>query len=262
MASEAKAGQSIGDAVQEIVLHHVQDNPHAWHIGGLEVPIPFGLSLHMLMVLFTLALLGWLFLFLYRKDDKVPSGITNFLEIFVIFIRDEICIAYLGEEDGRRMTPTFLTVFFFILIMNLMGLVPGFATATSNLSITLALATVVFVMMTAGAIHKNGFSGFFNAFVPHGVPLPVLIIIVPLELAGVLIKAGVLALRLMANMLAGHIALFSVLGLILIYGAAGTPAGLMGLFVFFLEIFVAFLQTYIFTMLSAMFIGQIYHPEH
>ena len=262
MATEA-VGADRATQVQQFVMHHVQDAP-SWHIGPLNIPLPPALTLHVLMALIAIAIVFYLFSKLAKHDynREAPRGLGNALELLVLFVRDEICIAYLGKEDGRRLAPLFLSFFFLILTMNLMGLVPIFATATSNFNATLALAVMVFFLMTVGAIQKNGVAGFFQAFIPHGVPLPILFIIFPLELLGVLIKSGVLALRLFANLLAGHIALFSILGLILTYGVAASPAVLLGLFVFFLEILVSFLQAYIFTMLAAMFVGQVYHPEH
>ena len=261
MASEAAAGKTLQEGVTDYIMHHVQDGTH-WAVARWSTDFPQPFTLHFCMFLIAFALLSWLFIVKYKKQDKVPTGLTNVLETLVVFVRDEISIAYLGKEDGRKLAPLFCTFFFFILSLNLLGLVPIFSTATGNFTATLALASVVFFFMTVGAIAKNGPVGFFQAFVPHGVPIPVLLIIVPLELLGVLIKTGVLALRLFANLLAGHIVLFNLLGLVVVFGVAAAPALAIALFVFFLEILVSFLQAYISTMLSAMFIGQIYHPEH
>jgi len=113
-----------------------------------------------------------------------------------------------------------------------------------------------------GAIHKNGFRGYLKAFIPSGVPWPVLILVTPLELLGVLIKTFALMIRLFANMLAGHIVIFSLLGLIFTFGIwAAPPALFMALCISLLEVFIAFLQTYIFVFLSAMFIGLLYNPD-
>ncbi len=240
---------------------HTQDDKY-WHIGGYHVTLPPFMTQHGLMAVFAALILVGLFVFLYRKSDRAPSGLTNLLEALVLFVRDEIIYLALGRDEGRKYAPLFLTVFFMILTLNLLGLVPGFASATGNFSVTIALAAVIFFMMTVGAIIKNGPAGFFHAFIPSGVPTPVLFLIVPLEMLGVVIKGGVLGLRLFGNILAGHIALFSILGLIVSFGAPGLPALLLGLFVFFLEVLVAFLQAYVFTMLSAMFVAQIHHPEH
>jgi F-type H+-transporting ATPase subunit a len=248
--------------VQDYILHHV-GNMDYWAIGGIHIPLPFGLTLHMAMTLVVALLLLFVFVIRYRKGPGAPSGLTNALESMVLFVRDEIAVPYLGPEDGRRMCWMFLNFFFFILAFNLAGLIPIFPSVTGNLSATAALAVVTFLFMTLGAIVKNGPAGFFQAFVPHGLPPAILLLVVPLEILGVFIKSFVLALRLFANLLAGHIALFSILGLAVGVSVWMAPVSLgLGLFVFMLEILVAFLQAYIFTMLSAMFIGQIYHPEH
>ena len=261
--SASAVGADRATQVQNFVMHHVKD-ADAWHIGPIAVPLPPNVSVHLFMAFIAIGIVFYLFSKLGREDTtkQAPTGLGNALELLVIFVRDEICVAYLGKEDGRRMAPMFLSFFFLILTMNLMGLIPIFGSVTGNFNATLALGVMVFFLMTVGAIAKNGVGGFFQAFIPSGVPLPILFLIFPLELLGVVIKSGVLALRLFANLLAGHLALFSILGLILTYGIAAAPAVLLGIFVFFLEILVAFLQAYIFTMLAAMFTGQIYHPEH
>jgi len=201
--------------------------------------------------------------FFIIKKKRVPTGITNFLELFILFIRDEIAVNALGKEDGRKMTPLFCTFFFFILVLNLMGLIPVFVTATANVNVTAGLALITLSFMIFGAIYKNGINGFFKAVTPSGVPIPILFLVVPLELLGLFIKAFALTIRLFANMLAGHIVIISLLGLVILFGIFSTVLAVpMALFISLLEIFIAFLQAYIFTLLSAMFIGQMYHPEH
>ena len=264
MAAESAAASTAaekGDAVQTFIMHHVSDS-HEWVIPFTHIKLPDFLTVHGLMVLICATLLVTLFGLLYRRNDPVPRGLSNVLEVFVQFIRDGIAIPNLGSDDGRRMTPLFCSFFFFVLGMNLMGLVPLFATATSNVSVTAAMALVTLAFMVFGSIYKNGVGGFVKCFVPHGVPWPVLILLVPIEFAGMFIKAFALTIRLFANMLAGHIVIFSLLGLVYIFGAAAFPAVALALGIYFLELFVAFLQAYIFTLLSAMFIGQMYHPAH
>lgn len=249
-------------AVEAFISHHTADT-HEWALPfGLHVHLPAFLSVHGLMIVLCASFLLLLFGVAYNKNDVVPRGLTNLLEVFVLFIRNQISIPCLGEEDGRRMTPLFCTFFFFILGLNLMGLVPLFATATSNVSVTASLALVTLGFMVFGAMYKNGVGGFFKSFVPHGVPWPVLILLVPIEFLGVFIKTFALTIRLFANMLAGHIVIFSLLGLVVTFGAIAVPAVGLALGIYFLELFVAFLQAYIFTFLSAMFIGQLYHPAH
>ena len=244
------------------INHHIMDS-YEWNLPFMApIQLPGILSLHGVMLIIASMIVFLLFGVLYNKKKRVPTGITNLLEVFVIFIRDEIAVNALGKEDGRKMTPLFCTFFFFILVLNLMGLIPIFATATANVNVTAGLALITLSFMIFGAIYKNGIGGFFKAVTPSGVPVPVLILLVPIELLGLFIKAFALTIRLFVNMLAGHIVIFSLLGMVVLIGVFALPAVLLALLINLLEIFIAFLQAYIFTLLSAMFIGQTYRPEH
>lgn len=248
-------------AVMQYIMHHVQDE-HTWNLPFFQLQLGPHLTLHMVMLLIAV---GFMFLFfgvLYRKQDVVPTGLTNALEILILFIRDDICVPNLGREDGRMMTPMFCSLFFYILILNLMGLIPLFAGATANIAVTGGLALVTLTFMIFGTVYLNGFSGFIHALVPSGVPWPVLILLVPMEFIGLFIKAIALTIRLFANMLAGHIVILSLVGLVAVYGAAAAPAIVMAVGIYLLKVFVALLQAYIFTLLSAIFIGQMVHPAH
>ncbi len=248
--------------LDQYVIHHIMDS-HEWHLPFLPpIHLPGFLTKHGLMVILCAALLIYLFCFVYRKNDRVPTGITNLLESFVQFVRDEISVPALGKEDGVKLTPLFCTLFFFILGMNIIGQIPLFAAATANVSVTAPLALVIFYMMTVGTIQKNGFMGFVKAFIPSGVPKPILLLIVPLEILGLFIKTFALMIRLFANMLAGHMVISSLLGLVVLFGAYAAPAILLALGISLLEVLVVFLQAYIFVLLSAVFIGQLHHPEH
>jgi F-type H+-transporting ATPase subunit a len=249
--------------LETYIMRHIQDSQE-WHLPFLPpITLPGWLSLHTLMLFICAGFLISVFCFIYDKRAKIPAGITNMLEAFVVFIRDQIAITSLGEEDGRRMTPFFCTMFFFILGLNLIGMIPLFATATGNISVTGGLAFITFCVMTLGAIMKNGLKGFLKALVPSGVPAPFLLIIVPIEALGLGIKSFALMIRLFANMMAGHIVILSILGMIVTIGyVAALPAVILALFISLLEVLVAFLQAYIFTLLSAIFIGLIYHPDH
>ncbi len=221
-----------------------------------------GLSAHGLMLFIASALLILIFGLLYRKKDQVPHGFTNLLEILVLFVRDKVAIANLGEKDGRKLAPILLSLFFYILVLNLMGLIPIFKNATANINVTAGLALITLTVMIGGAIYKNGWKGFIGAFIPHGVPWPVMILLVPIEFAGMFIKTFALTMRLFANMLAGSIVVYSIIGLAIIFGIAGAPALALGIAIYILKIFVSFLQAFVFTLLSALFINQIHHPAH
>lgn len=257
------------DKMQEVVeyiTHHVLDG-RSWSIGGIHLDfahanLPPWFTLSGLMGMIGAGFLCWLYCKVYDQKARVPTGVTNLLESIVVFVRDEICIANLGREDGRNLAWFFLTQFTLILTLNLMGLIPVFSTATGVLGVTGALAFTTFAAMIYYSVERYGFMGFLKNFIPHGVPTPVLFILVPIEILGIFIKSIVLAIRLFANMMAGHIVLFAMIGLIYVYGAPALPAVFGAIFVFFLELLVAFLQAYIFTLLSAIFVGQVLHPEH
>lgn len=248
--------------LDDYIMHHIMDSQE-WHLPFLPViHLPEYISLHGLMVGIGSSILTLLFCFIYKKDQKVPTGITNLLEAFIVFIRNDIIIPNIGEKHYRPYIPFFCTMFFFILILNLMGLIPLFVTATANVSVTAALALVTLSFMMIGTICKTGIKGFFKALSPSGVPIPILFVIVPLEFLGMFVKALALTLRLFANMMAGHIVLLSLLGLFVVAGIKAFPAIILVLFIYALEILVAFIQAYVFTLLSAMFIGHMHYPHH
>lgn len=275
------AGHASGceESVNSFVVHHVADQKEAWHalpaVGafpGLTIPLKPDFALagfnmpitaHVAMLFIAAALLFVLFAFVYRKrSDRAPSGLTNLLEAMVVFVRDDICVAYMGKKDGRRLAPLFLTFFFFILALNLLGLIPFFTTATSNFNVTGGLAAVTLLLMVGGGIVRNGPLGFAKIFFPPGIPWPIYVLITPIEFLGLFIKSVALTIRLGANLMAGHIVIYSLLTLIYKLEWVGTIFIAMVVFVYVLEILVAFLQAYIFTMLSALFTGQMLHPSH
>ncbi len=248
--------------LQEYIMHHVA-NSDKWSLPFLSpISLPEWLTLHGLMMLLCGGLLIVLFCFVYRKDRMVPTGMTNVLEALIIFIRENIADSCLGKEEGRKMMPLLCTFFFFILGMNLMGLIPIFASATANVNVTGALAFITLSFMIGGSIYKNGIKGFFSALIPSGIPLPILFMIVPLEIIGLFVKAFALTLRLFANMLAGHIVILTLVGLVVLIGYVALPSIILAVMIMLLEILVAFLQAFIFTLLSALFIGHLANPEH
>ncbi len=248
--------------LNQYIMSHVLDS-HEWHLPFLPpIHLPSFLTLHGLMLIVCAVILFFLFAVIYQKTEKAPTGITNCLEAIVLFIRDQIAIPYLGKEDGIKMTPFLCTLAFFILGLNLLGAIPIFATATANINVTGGLAVITLSFMIFGAIKKNGLHGFFKAITPSGVPLPVLIIVVPLEFLGLFIRSFALMIRLFANMFAGHIVVLALLGLVILLGYAALPAVALAVCVSLFEIGIAFLQAYIFTLLSAIFIGLMYHPAH
>ena len=196
-----------------------------------------------------------------NKRQTVPTGFGNLVEIFVVFVRDEIAIPNMGE-GGIKYLPYLLTTFFFILLMNLLGLVPYGASATGNVSVTAGLAIIAYIMIQASAIRAQGLGHYFAHFTGgvHWILWPIM---VPIEILGTFTKAFALCVRLFANMTAGHIVIVSLLGLIFVFGklspalgyTVSVPSVLFTLGIDLLELFVAFLQAYIFTMLTSLFMG-------
>ena len=244
------------------ILRHLYDSQQ-WHLPFLpSIHLPYPLSSHALMVCLGSLLLIVFFCLLYRKKERVPRGLSNVIESMVEFIRDQISIACLGREEGLKMTPFFCTLFFFILFLNFLGLIPLFASATANFNVTGALALVIFSIMIFGAIYKNGLFNFLKSFFPPGFPWPAKIFIGLLEFLSVFIKTFALMIRLFANMLGGHLTITVLIGLVAFLGYIALPVIVIALFIYLLEVLIAFIQAYVFTLLSAIFIAQIHHPEH
>ncbi len=204
-----------------------------------------------------------------RREGQAPKGLQSFMEPLIIFVRDEVAKPNLGAKTDKYL-PYLLTVFFFIWISNMMGLIPLISNPnlTGNIAVTCALALMTFLITN---LHANKYY-WGHIFNPPGVPLAIKFILVPIELAGVFIKPVALMIRLFANITAGHIIIISLVGLIFVFGNAGENIGggvggalvavPFTLFMSFLELLVAFLQAFIFTMLSALFISLAQEDHH
>ena len=196
----------------------------------------------------------------YKNKKTAPKGLQSFLEPLILFVRDDIIKSSIGPKY-KKYTIFLLTVFFFILTNNLLGLTPGAANVTGNISVTFVLSLFTFIIITVSAN-----KGYWKHLIkPPGTPLALLPIMIPIEIFGVFTKPFALMIRLFANITAGHIIIFSLISLIfvasnngenVVAGWAVAPLSvLFVLFIFLIEILVAFLQAYIFTLLSAVFIG-------
>lgn len=198
----------------------------------------------------------------------------NMLEVFLLFIRDEVARPSIGRADADRFVPFLWTMFMFVLGCNLIGMVPWMGSPTGSLAVTGALALITFVVVIGTGMSRMGVIGFLKAQVPHmDLPGPIAVLLIPMifviEIGGLLIKHFVLAVRLLANMMAGHVVLAVIVGFIGVSASAGavtwggvTLASVLGATALsLLELFVAFLQAYIFTFLSALFIGAAVHPH-
>ena len=245
----------------EILEHHLLDHKIAklFTIGHTT----FYLTTHNLMMAIASVLLLALLLIARRQSGAVSTGWANLFEIFIVYIRDEIVRPNLGDA-GDKYLPYFLTLFFFILICNLLGIVPFGATATGNIAVTAAMALTTFLMISIAGIWELGFSHYVQTYIPHGLPFWLVPLMFVIEILGLFTKSFALCIRLFANMIAGHIVILAFMGLIFIfhsvYIAPISVAAAVGLGL--LELFVAFLQAYVFTLLTAVFIGGAVNPQH
>jgi F-type H+-transporting ATPase subunit a len=257
----SQAGKHSAEAnIGDVILHHVLDTK----ILNIEIfGIDLSITKHVLMMWIAAALVVFVFRYAFREHRIIPTGIANFLEAIVVFLRDEVILPNMGE-DGKNYLPYLLTVFFFILFCNLLGLIPFGATATGNVSVTAALALMSLVMIQVGGIRKHGLKHHLQNFIPHGIPAWLLPIMIPVEIMGQFTRPFALCIRLFANMTAGHIVILAFLSMIFILKSIFiSPISVFfALFISLLELFVAFLQAYIFTMLTSLFIGMSIHPQH
>jgi len=250
------------------VMHGVGvDLPHLPTVAGVDLTI----TKHVVMMWLAAVVIGFLVWRAKRRiKDPVPSGLRNAFEVVILFMRDEVARKSIGPTADRYV-PYLLSTFFFILACNLLGLIPGLATATGNISVTAALALIAFVVIQATGLLKYGLIQHFKNLVPHGLPMWMIPLMFALELLSMLIKPFALCVRLFANMMAGHVVILAFITLIFIFADLFSPTAAwlaspvsvgFALFVYFLELLVATVQAYIFTMLTATFIGMSAHPAH
>ncbi len=252
------------DETEEIIYEESADGKEP--VVANKAPLDLSITRNVASMLLTCALLIWIFVSVarsYKKRPGRPAGLQAFLEPVILFIRDDIAIPNIGEHKYKKYLPYLLTLFFFILINNLIGLVPFFpggSNVTGNIAVTLVLAVFTLIITTFSG-NKNYWKHIFAA---PGVPLWLLPIMIPVELIGVISKPFALMIRLFANITAGHIIVLSLVSLIFIFKALWVSAAAVPFVVFMdlLEVLVAFLQAYIFTMLTALFIGLAVQDHH
>lgn len=243
---------------------HLKFDHETHEVKNAVKPLDFSITKNVLTLFIVAGLMLWIFMSVaksYKTNDRAPKGLAAWMEPLVIFVRDDIAVPNIGHKYGKFM-PYLLTVFFFIWIGNLLGLIPLIAnpnlTGSFSVAMTLAAFTLVIQLMNANA-------GFWShIFMPPGMPKILWLILVPIEFAGIFIKAGALTIRLFANITAGHIIVISLVSIIFVnksmaWSGLSVP---MTLFISALELLVAALQAYIFTMLSALFIGQAVEDAH
>ncbi|UCH64948.1 MAG: F0F1 ATP synthase subunit A [Ignavibacterium sp.] len=266
--------QKSGGGGSDWILHHIMDGREldfepffTLHIP--QLPLIFGIDMTPTKHVVFMWLAALLMLIIFSlvasayKKSLVPTKLANFFEVLIIFVRDEIAKPTIGTGYDKYV-PYLLTLFFFILFGNFLGLVPWSATFTSNIAVTAALALFSFFMIQFSGIKQNGLIGYFKGLVPHGIPILLLPLMVLVEVLGLFTKPFALTIRLFANMVAGHTVILALLGLIFFMGTifVAPVSVLFALFIYVLEILVALIQAYIFAMLTSLFIGMAVHQEH
>ncbi len=226
-------------------------------------PLDFSITKNVISMIFVALLMFLIFSGLaksFAKNGGISSGFGRIFEPIVLYVRDEIAIPNIGEKHYKRYMSYLLTIFFFVWFLNIFGLTPLGINVTGNISITFGLAIITF-LITNFTANKNYWGHIF--WMP-GVPLPMKIILAPIELLGVLIKPFSLMIRLYANIIAGHIVLMSLIALIFLFKSwvGGTLSFLLSFAISTIEILVALLQAYIFTMLSALYFGSAVEEHH
>ncbi len=196
------------------------------------------------------------------EGTLIPRGpFRNIIEVFLLFIRDEVVRPQLGK-DSDRFLPLLWTFFFFILFCNLIGLIPGFATATGNIYVTASLAVLAATSYHAAGVWSQGLFPYVKNIVPGGVPLALWPLLFLIEIAGHVAKPFALAVRLCANMTGGHIVMLVFFGMMDYLGPGAAVGAIpMTIAIYFLEIFVALVQAYVFTFLVTVFLGGALHPH-
>ena len=304
-----EAAQHAGEHVAEpfdagkTIIEHVSnssiDHPliHLPTILGVDLSV----TKHVLMLWLVAATVFVVVTFAVRRylkqDRLIPSGFMNALEAGVDFIRESIVRPNVGDKWVDTWTPLLVSLFVFILASNAIGLIPifdvlallnhtvihaaedsfltrvthGGVTATGNFNVTAALATITFFSIIIAGARAHGFVKHWKNMVPHGLPLPVTLFLIPIEIMGMFVRPFALTMRLAANMTGGHIAILAILSFVFIFNVQFGAAAGMGIGVFSLvlaalisalEIIVVLVQAYVFTLLSAVFIGMAIHAHH
>jgi F-type H+-transporting ATPase subunit a len=272
-----------GPQIGEMIFHHTADShvlelpfgveidlPTGWHLFGVDISP----TRHVVFMLIAAVAVFWSIWYAGRqvqrreREGKAPKGFGAAMEAVVLFVRDDVALGNIGH-GGEKFVPLVLTMFFFILYCNLLGLLPWGAAATGNLVVTGTLALITFFVTEISGFRALGPRGYLRTivFVPpgtHGIGAVIMaLIMTPIEIIGKLVKPFALCLRLFANMTAGHFVILALIGLIFIFSSWGVAVGSVAFVVFMmlLELLVAFLQAYIFALLTSVFIGMMQHAH-
>ena len=289
----------------ELIIGHVANSPidhpliHLPTVYGIDLSVTKHVFMLWVVALVLFVIVTTLVRRYLRQGALVPGGPMNLLELVVEFIRDSVVAPNVGGKWVKTWTPLLLTFFLFILSANVVGLIPifdvlslldhyvlhtsegsflkgllhGGATATGNYNVTAGLAVVTFFAIIVAGTKAHGFVKHWKNLVPHGMPLPLYVLLIPMEIVGMLVRPFALTMRLAANMTGGHIALLAIMSFVFIFtemlgtAMAGIGIGLvftvpLAVGVSGLEIIVVLVQAYVFTLLSAVFIGMAIHAHH
>jgi len=288
----------------EVIIHHVANSSHEDPLIHLPTfwGIDFSVTKHVFMLwlvaAIVFAVITWSVRRYLKQDRLIPTGLMNGIEAIVEFIRDEIVQPNVGAKWVKTWAPLILTIFFFILVANAIGLIPifdvlglvdyyvlhsgetsfvkrlmhGSVTATGNFNVTAALATITFGAIIVAGSKAHGWVKHWMNLVPHGLAWPIYILLIPIEIMGMFVRPFALTMRLAANMTGGHIAILAILSFAFLFAelfgsVAGTGVGLAGSVLLAvpmsgLEIIVVLVQAYVFTLLTAVFIGMAIHVHH
>jgi F-type H+-transporting ATPase subunit a len=301
VAAEAHEGFNAGETIIEHVSNSGHDHPliHLPRVLGIDFSVTKHVLMLWLVAAFVFVVVTWTVRRYLGQDRRIPSGFMNALESVVEFVRDSIVLPNVGKKWVNTWTPLLLTFFIFILCANAIGLIPVFdtlavldhfvfrtgedsfvkqllhggTTATANFNVTAALAMITFGAIIVAGSKAHGFIKHWKNLVPHGLAWPIYILLIPIEIMGMFVRPFALTMRLAANMTGGHIAILSILSFVFLFtelfgrAAAGVGVGLavsvpLSVGISFLEIIVVLVQAYVFTLLTAVFIGMAIHVHH
>jgi F-type H+-transporting ATPase subunit a len=293
-------GFNAGEVIIEHVSNTSLDHPliHLPTVFGIDMSVTKHVFMLWLVAGVLFVGLTWVVRRYLRQERMIPTGAMTLLEIAVEFVRDSIVEPNVGKKLVRSWTPLLLTLFLFILGANLIGLIPifdvlalanhsfihaseesffarvlhGGVTATGNFNVTAALATVTFFSIIAAGSKAHGFIGHWKNLAPSGMAWPLYILLIPIEIMGMLVRPFALTMRLAANMTGGHIAILAILSFVFIFNQMMGALGGIGIGVLFsvplavgisaLELIVVLVQAYVFTLLTAVFVGMAIHAHH
>ncbi len=265
LTSPALIGAEHGDGhegtLSSVLMHHITNQHYPgtvleeWAVSKAVVMML--IAAVGLIALLAVAMSGF-------RSGSTPKGLSNAVEVVVLYIRDEIAYNAMGEKYGRMFTPFLCTLFFFILACNLLGMAPGSYTATSNLNVTGALSIITFVLIVVSGVIVQGPVGYVKHMVPAGTPMALAPLLIVIETLSLFVKPIALMIRLGANMTAGHIVIIVMLSFIFVFKSLlVAPLAIpLAVAITILEIIVAFIQAYVFTLLSSLFIGMVIHSHH